>query len=480
MLTASNIHYDVSTRTRGLIAGGIGLMQLLAQQTGLVDAVDRDVRIFKRHLPYHESDHVLGIAYNILSGGTRLQDIEQRRQDEVYLDALGAQRIPDPTTAGDFCRRFDEARLEALQTAINVTRVGVWQTQPTSFFEEAFIDADGTLAATTGACKEGMDIAYDGTWGYHPLLVSLANTAEPLYVVNRSGNRPSSEGAAVRFDQALALCRDAGFRRVTFRGDTDFTQTGHLDRWDAAGVRFVFGSDARANVVAIADALAVEAWTPLQRPARHTVQTTPRARPTNVKETVVVERGFKNLRLEAEAVAEFPYQPTVCATPYRLVVLRKNISVEKGDQRLFDEIRYFFYLTNDRTTAPADIVFLANDRCNQENLIDQLKHGVRAMALPVDTLLSNGAYMVMAALAWTLKAWFALLLPVSGRWATRHTAEKQAVLRMEFKAFLHAFVLVPAQLVRTSRRIVFRLLAWNPWQAVLLRGADHLRGPLRC
>ena len=480
MLTASNIHYDVSTRTRGLIAGGIGLMQLLAQQTGLVDAVDRDVRIFKRHLPYHESDHVLGIAYNILSGGTRLQDIEQRRQDEVYLDALGAQRIPDPTTAGDFCRRFDEARLEALQTAINVTRVGVWQTQPTSFFEEAFIDADGTLAATTGACKEGMDIAYDGTWGYHPLLVSLANTAEPLYVVNRSGNRPSSEGAAVRFDQALALCRDAGFRRVTFRGDTDFTRTGHLDRWDAAGVRFVFGSDARANVVAIADALAVEAWTPLQRPARHTVQTTPRARPTNVKETVVVERGFKNLRLEAEAVAEFPYQPTVCATPYRLVVLRKNISVEKGDQRLFDEIRYFFYLTNDRTTAPADIVFLANDRCNQENLIDQLKHGVRAMALPVDTLLSNGAYMVMAALAWTLKAWFALLLPVSGRWATRHTAEKQAVLRMEFKAFLHAFVLVPAQLVRTSRRIVFRLLAWNPWQAVLLRGADHLRGPLRC
>ena len=375
MLTASNIHYDVSTRTRGLIAGGIGLMQLLAQQTGLVDAVDRDVRIFKRHLPYHESDHVLGIAYNILSGGTRLQDIEQRRQDEVYLDALGAQRIPDPTTAGDFCRRFDEARLEALQTAINVTRVGVWQTQPTSFFEEAFIDADGTLAATTGACKEGMDIAYDGTWGYHPLLVSLANTAEPLYVVNRSGNRPSSEGAAVRFDQALALCRDAGFRRVTFRGDTDFTQTGHLDRWDAAGVRFVFGSDARANVVAIADALAVEAWTPLQRPARHTVQTTPRARPTNVKETVVVERGFKNLRLTAEAVAEFSYQPTLCAQSYRMVVLRKNISVAQGDHRLFDEIRYFFYLTNDRTTAPADIVFVANDRCNQENLIGQLKHG---------------------------------------------------------------------------------------------------------
>jgi hypothetical protein len=480
MFTASNIHYDVSTRTRGVVAGGIGAMQLLTQQTGLVDAINTHVQVLKRHLPYHESDHVLGIAYNILSGGACLQDIEQRRQDEVYLDALGAQRIPDPTTAGDFCRRFDAAHIEALQTAINETRVRVWQTQPAAFFDEAFIEADGTLADTTGACKAGMDIAYDGTWGYHPLLVSLANTAEPLYVVNRSGNRPSSEGAPERFDQALALCRDAGFRRVTFRGDTDFTQMTHLDRWDTAGVRFIFGSDARANVVHLADALPAEAWTPLQRPVRHTVQTTPRTRPANVKETVVVDRGFKNLRLEAEAVAEFPYQPTVCATPYRLVVLRKNISVAKGAHRLFDEIRYFFYLTNDRTSTPAEIVFLANDRGNQENLIDQLKHGVCAMALPVDTLLSNGAYMVMAALAWTLKAWFALRLPVSGRWAARHATEKAGVLRMEFKAFLQAFLLIPAQLVRTSRRIIFRLLAWNPWQAVFLRGVDGLRGPLRC
>ena len=180
MLTARNIHYDVSTRTRGLAAGGIGAMHLLAQQTGLIDAIDGQVQVFKRHLPYHESDHVMGIAYNILSGGTRLQDIEQRRQDEVYLDALGAQRIPDPTTAGDFCRRFDEASLEALQGAINETRVRVWRTQPAAFFDDAFIDADGTLAERTGACKEGMDIAYDGTGGYHPLIVSLANTAEPL------------------------------------------------------------------------------------------------------------------------------------------------------------------------------------------------------------------------------------------------------------------------------------------------------------
>jgi hypothetical protein len=479
MYGASNIQYEHSDRVRGLASGGIGAMHRLAQHTGLVATIDREVEVLKVALPYHESDHVLGIAYNVLCGGTCLQDIEHRRQDEVYLDALGAQRIPDPTTAGDFCRRFDEPAIEALQAAINATRVRVWHAQPDAFFAEAIIDADGTLAETTGQCKEGMDIAYNGVWGYHPLVVSLANTQEPLFLVNRSGNRPSAEGAAERFDQARTLCRNAGFRRLTFRGDTDFSQTGHLDRWDADGVRFVFGYDARANVIGCADALPARAWTPLVRRPSYIVQTEPRQKPVNVKAATIVAREFKNLRLEAEAVAEFPYQPTACATPYRMVVVRKNISVEQGEHRLFDQIRYFFYLTNDDDTAAAEVVFLANDRCNQENVIDQLKHGVGATRMPVDTLLSNWAYMVMAALAWTLKAWFALRLPETGRWAARYAAEKATVLRMEFKAFLHAFLLIPVQVVRTSRRLVFRLLAWNPWQAVFLRGFDHCRTPLR-
>jgi len=268
MYRARHTQYEHSDRVRGLVSGGIGAMHRLAQHTGLVEAIDRHVEVLKVHLPYHESDHVLGLAYNVLCGGTCVQDIEQRRQDEVYLDALGAQRIPDPTTAGDFCRRFDAAAIEALQAAINETRIRVWRAQPVAFFDEAVIDADGTLVETTGQCKEGMDIAYTGVWGYHPLVVSLAHTQEPLFLINRSGNRPSAEGAAERFDQARTLCRDAGFRRITFRGDTDFSQTRHLDRWDAEGVRFVFGYDARANVIGAADALPARAWTPLVRRPR--------------------------------------------------------------------------------------------------------------------------------------------------------------------------------------------------------------------
>jgi hypothetical protein len=370
--------------------------------------------------------------------------------------------------------------VEILQETINEVRVRVWRQQPEGFFDRAILEADGTMAPTTGQCKEGMDISYKGEWGYHPLIVSLANTQEPLYVVNRSGNRPSHEGATGYYDQAIALCRKAGFKRVLLRGDTDFTQTAELDRWDGEGVEFLFGMDAKANLVERAEDLPKAAWKRLDRPARYRVKTGPRERPENVKEQIVRRRAFENLRLESEDVAEFAYRPVACAKSYRVVVVRKNLSVAKGDQVLFDDIRYFFYITNDRTSVAAEVVFLANDRCNQENLIAQLKNGVGALNVPVDNLVSNWAYMVMGSLAWTLKAWFALLLPEGGRWAEKYRAEKESVLRMEFKKFVNAFVRMPCQVVRQARRIVYRLLAWNPWQSVFLRGVDALRCPMRC
>jgi len=480
MLRGRNLHYEGSDRVRGLGAGGIGAMHRLAQQTGLTAAIDERLRVLKVHQPYHESDHVLNIAYNILCGGKTLEDLEQRRQDEVYLDALGARVIPDPTTAGDFCRRFQAADVEALLAAIDRVRVKVWRQQPADFFAEAIVEADGTLAATTGECKEGMGISYHGVWGYHPLVVTLANTGEPLYLVNRSGNRPSHEGAAERFDQAIGLCRQAGFRRILLRGDTDFSSTRHLDRWEETGVRFLFGIDAMPKLVGIAASLSESAWRRLKRSAKYAVKTVPRSRRENIKERVVVERGFRNLRLDSEEVAEFRYQPGACRRSYRVVVVRKNLSVEAGDQVLFDDLRYFFYLTNDEDTAADELVFLANDRCNQENLIEQLKNGVHALRMPVNTLVSNGAYMVMASLAWTLKAWFALLLPETGRWGEQYAAEKQQVLRMEFRTFQQAFIAMPCQILRAGRRIVYRLLAWNPWQRVFLRGVEALRLPLRC
>jgi hypothetical protein len=479
MFTASNIHYEVAERTKAIDAGGVGLAHKLAREVGLIDEIDQRVKVLKRHLPYHESDHILNSAYNFLAGGTCLDDLELLRNDEAFLDALGAQRIPDPTTAGDFCRRFDLGNIEALMGAINNIRLRVWSLQNEAFFSEALIDVDGTLTPTTGGCKEGMDISYKGVWGYHPLLVSLRNTGEPLFIVNRSGNRPSYEGAPERLDQAIDLCRRGSFRKITIRGDTDFSQTEHLDRWDDDGVRFIFGIDAMPNLKNCAQNLPEKAWSRLHRAAKYKVKTDPRQRPENVKERIVRERKFKNIRLRCEDVAEFQYSPTKCTKTYRVVVVRKNLTVEKGENALFDHIRFFFYITNDRRTSPAKIVFLANDRCHQENLIEQLKNGVRALHAPLDNLFSNWAYMVMASLAWSFKSWFALSLPAEGRWKKRHAAEKETVLKMEFKRFLNTFMRVPAQISRQGRKIIYRFLSWNPLLPVFFRLADRLAGGLR-
>jgi hypothetical protein len=502
MFRAGNIHYEVADKTRGLACGGIGAMHLLVRRVGLIEAIDRNLHLLKMHLPYHESDHVLNLAYNILAGGDCMQDLELLRNDEVYLDALGTQRIPDPTTAADFCRRFTPTHVQTLQDTIHEVRLGVWRQQPAAFFDEAVIDADGSQTETYGACKQGIGLSYDGQWGYHPLIVSLRNTQEPLYLKNRSGNRPSHEGAAMPFDDAAALCTIAGFRRVSFCGDTDFSQTVHLDRWHKAGHRFVFGFDATPNLVRIANELPASAWSILPRPAKYEVKTEPRGRRENVKEQIVRENGYKNIRLMGEEVAELAYQPTACTRSYRMIVVRKNLSITQGQAALFENYRYFFYITNDMAgaesitrgsvTPASELVYFANRRCNQENLIAQLKHGVHALDMPVGDLTSNEAYMVMASLAWTLKAWFALLLPEPGggsgderpqtlnRWREKYTAQKRAVLSMEFKTFLNAFMRLPCQLVRAGRRVVFRLLNWNPWQSVLLRGVDALRCPLRC
>jgi Transposase DDE domain group 1 len=477
MLTATNIHYETSDRVHGISHGGIGAIHTLARQLGLIDAIDRRLVLFKIHLPYHESDHVLNLAYNALCEGTCLEDLELRRNDEAFLDALDARRIPDPTTAGDFCRRFDDAAIRALQNAFHETRQKAWALQPGAFFAEAILDVDGTLVGTTGACKRGMDISYQGTWGYHPLLVSLANTGEVLSIVNRPGNRPSHEGAAAEIDRALAVCFAGGFRKARVRGDTDFSQTEHLDRWNAdPRVTFIFGYDACPNLVEIAENLPERAWKKLVRPARYAVATQPRQRPENVKQRVVQQRQFRTLRLNSEAVAEFNYQPTACDQTYRMVVVRKNITQEKGELRLHDEIRYFFYITNDWVTAADEIVFAANDRCNQENVIAQLASGCRALKAPVDNLLSNWAYMVMTALAWDLKAWWALLLPEGpGRHRESYRAEQLWVLGLEFKTFVQAFVRLPCQVVRTGRRLVYRLLSWNPYQRIFFRLVHVLR-----
>ena len=467
MFTARNIRYEMADRIEAIDCGAIGAFHILARKSGLIDAINEKVNLLKRNVPYHESDHVLNMAYNTLVGGTCLDDIELLRNDEKFIDALGAQRIPDPTTAGDFTRRFFESDVVALMDAINTVRTKLWDKRISrKQRRRAIIDVDGTVAPTTGECKKGMGLSYNGIWGYHPLLVSLANTMEPLYLINRAGNRPSHEGAAPWIDRAVKLVRQS-FDRICVRGDTAFALTGHFDRWSEDGVDFAFGMDAMPNLVKIAEGLNKRQWRVLKKRKKRPVADQKRSRPVNVKEQIVTEREYKNIKLNKEHVAEFSYRPTKCKDTYRVVVLRKDLSIEKGQLRLFNDIRYFFYITNIADISAAEVVSLCNDRCNQENLIEQLKNGLNAMRMPVGDLISNWAYMVICSLAWTLKAWFALLV--------RSRSARDKLLKMEFRQFLHAIVCIPAQVINTGRRIVFRILGYNHWTNTFMRTFEKIR-----
>lgn len=469
VFSAGSIHYEMSARTQAINYGGLGLAVLLVKSLSLADELDKSLHLLKRHHPYHESDHILNMVYNIITGGQCLEDLELRRNDVGYLNALNAQRIPDPTTEGDFLRRFGQKDVITFMDTINKVRSRVWRRQQSNKRRLAIIDVDGTITETMGETKEKADFAYNGKWGYCPLVVSLANTQEPLYIINRPANRPSHDGAVEFMDRAVSWTRDANFPRVRFRGDTDFALTTEFDRWTREKVEFVFGIDAHPSFTCVAEGLEEGRYRPLERSPKRSVKTTPRTRPLNVKKVVVRERGYENRRLQAEHVAEVEYTPSKAEGKYRMIILRKNISVERGEKHLFDDIVYFFYVTNvagSELTAE-DVVHQANLRCNQENLIEQMKNGVKATRLPVAEFVGNWAYMVIGSLAWSLKIWLGLVLP--------QRLNAGQLIKMEFRRFCNEVMQIPVQILNHSRRLIFRLLGYNKWVELLLEGSRYLK-----
>lgn len=474
---------EISDKINAVSCGGIAVVQQLVRQIGLARTINKFCPIFKLHMPYTEADHVLNVAFNMFAGGTCLEHLELRRNDDAYLNMLGAERIPDPTTAGDFCRRFSPIAVDRLMDAINESRLKVWQQQPDNFFDLATIEADGTMIETKGQKKEGIGMNHKGQWGYQALAITLAETREQLFLKNRPGNRPSHEGAAHYLDKSVELCRGAGFRRIRLRGDTDFSQTTHLDRWHNDRVEFVFGYDAAKNLVKIAENLDGSAWKRLERKPKHENKTgQKRARRENHKEAFVVAREYENQILEEEEVAEFSYRPTACRRSYRMIVLRKTIRVEKGQQFLFHKPKYFFFITNlpKRAMSAKKIVAQSNARCDQENIFAQGKD-MGALAVPLHDVTSNWAYMVMAMLAWNLKCWLSLSLKLAGNAAARakRSEQKKRLLSMDFSTFRQQLICVPTQILRRGRELVCRLLQWTPSTEIIFRLHSAVSLPLR-
>ena len=290
MLGGGNESFEMSERTVATAFGGLGLLHRLVRQVGLPKLIDAAVQVFKGPSPYRVSDHVLNLTYNVVCGGKTLDDLEGLRHDEAYMNALGATRLPDPTTAGDFLRRLDRGHIDNLSEAINEARTRIWKKNKPSFFELAVIDVDGTIAGTQGECKEGMDMSYKGIWGYAPLVVSLSNTGEILYTRNRSGNRPSHDGCFEYLDPAVEVVRDAGFKRVRLRGDCHFSLTEDFDYWTKNKVEFVFGVAGHPKLVELADGLEEGEWRRLKRKSRTASPCRRGQRKPRVKKRIIEER----------------------------------------------------------------------------------------------------------------------------------------------------------------------------------------------
>ncbi len=452
ILGNERLRYEISDRIDATSFGGIGFASIALKNLGLAPMIDAKLELLKVHQPYHESDHVLTLIYNLLCGGDCLEDIELLRNDSAFLDALGARRIPDPTTSGDFLRRFGYDDILTLLDIMNDINVKVWKLSGAKS-RIGLLDIDSTIQETSGECKERMDISYNGKWGFHPLVITEAESGLHVCLVNRSGNCASQMDAAKWIDYAVENIRDS-FAGIRLRGDSAFSLTSNFDRWADAGIEFCFSFDATSNLVEIADKLPKNAWHRIERAVEKQHKKIKR----RAKEERIESRGYRHMQLEKRFAAEFHYRPTKCGKEYRVVVERKNIHVTKGQLLLSPEVRYFFYITNIESMSPVEVLEFTHGRCNHENRIEQLDNGVHALHMPAAEFKANWAFMVIGAMAWNTKSWMGLSSPDIGR--------GESLVRMEFKRFVRSIILLPCQVLRQARYTVLRLLNvnhWTPW-----------------
>jgi hypothetical protein len=460
---------EVDERSEVTPYGGLAIATAFLRRFKVAECIDRHVQVFLLHLPYHESDHVLAQALNLYAGGTCIEDIANLQHSEAVRRILGAPRIPDPTTAGDFLRRFHEKehQLPGLRRAVDEVQVAVWRRLRRGRDKRgeawSIVDVDGHVKPLYGVQKEGADF-YKSTWCYQPLIVSLAGTGECLAIRNRPGSVRSSDGTAGVLDQVLPRVRERGGQMLV-RGDSDFDRSDVRAACDRAGAYFAFVGREFPDRPKLVETIAEAAWKPFRTRA-HRERVERRQQPSyvsrrkkrNRRRQRARARNFTEKQLVKQWVTEVA-QTDAEGKPYRLVIRRQLLEHRQGQRLLFDEYRYRYIVTSlPASVSTQDVVDLTYERCDQENVIEQLGSGLAAWRMPVAEFDGNSAW-----LAWNLGKWIALLaLPAE-------------VVRWEWKRFRQAFVYAAAQVIRRSRQIVLRFSAAHRWHQLLVAAHQQLQ-----
>lgn len=443
--------------------GGLALAASLVRSLGMAKDLNRNLSLLASHRPFHESDHVLTHVYNLYAGGACIEDIADLQTSEPIRRMLGTDRIPDPTTAGDFLRRFDADALRSLDRVIDQAQEKVWKRRyGKKKAERAIVDLDSCVRPVYGDQKEGTDFTYKGSFGYHPLVISLAGTLECLRLVNRSGNEASATGSENHLRELFPML-DRHFKQVIVRGDSAFAKQTIFDACEEAGHSFAMVSPQQQNFASLFEALSGEAWKPYrQREKNEDHPCKRRKRGRNRRRERARTRNKRDLQLTKQWIAEIPYRPERSDRTYRLIARYQEIE-EHEQGHLFMLTRFRFVLSNLPPSVSAEeVVDLTYQRCDQENLIEQLQSGVAGMRMPTGGMLSNAAFLTCARLAHNLKPWLAQL------------ALPQETMRWEWKRFRRAFVYCAARVIHTARQTHVRFADSHRFAAAILAGHARL------
>lgn len=464
------LHLESDNRGEITQYGGLVLAQQFMRRFGVAKRIDEGLKLLKRHAPYHESDHVLALAYTLYADGTCLEDQGALQGSEAVRRMVGACRIPDPTTAGDFLRRFKSVQeVGQLSGVSDEVQEAVWSKLPAKMrrqrrkHEMALVDLDGHIKPLYGVQKEGADFSYDGRWSYQPLVVTLGGSGECLKVVNQSGSARSSDAAAEALKEVLPRVK-RHFKNAIVRGDTDFDRADVYQAAIEKGAYFAIGGRVYANRAALAQRISEKHWQPFYpRPERETRSGPSRqGRTPNYRKSKAQQRGYRTLSTVKQWISEIEYQPSGVPFPCRLIVRRILIEESDGQGVLLKHFRYRMVLSDlPRSYTAQKVVDLTYQRCDQENVIEQFGHGIAGWRMPVAEFMGNSAWLEIARLAWNLGKWIAqLALPAE-------------VVRWEWKRFRRHFVYIAAKVVKLGRSVVVRLAGSHRYLPDIL--AAHAR-----